>query len=142
MKLLVAASVVLVMGILWYQYQGSAKGRRADTYAALIKEAKGELEEARSTVEKPLVVQLPDGSKVTLSKDSRLSYGKKFDGNKREVFLSGEAFFEVAKNPARPFLVYSNGLITKVLGTSFKITAFEQDTRVVVAVKTGESFCI
>ncbi|CAG5009339.1 hypothetical protein DYBT9275_04473 [Dyadobacter sp. CECT 9275] len=136
-RLLTAASVILIMGMLWYQFQKTNDGKPG-TYSELVKRAKGDLEEVTNTETVPLVVLLPDGSKVTMSKDSRLSYGKAFNGREREVFLSGEAFFEVTRNPAKPFLVYANGLITKVLGTSFRVTAFERDVKVVVAVKTGK----
>lgn len=83
-------------------------------------------------------VQLPDGSSVVLRKNSRISYNKEFDKDKRVVVLSGEAFFEVTKDPERPFLVYANELVTKVLGTSFSIKADKDDKNVLVAVKTGK----
>ncbi|MEO6684560.1 MAG: FecR domain-containing protein, partial [Dyadobacter sp.] len=83
-------------------------------------------------------VQLPDGSSVVLRKNSRISYNKKFDADKRVVVLSGEAFFEVTKDPARPFFVYANELVTKVLGTSFSIKADKNDKNVLVAVKSGK----
>lgn len=83
-------------------------------------------------------VQLPDGSSVVLRKNSRISYNRQFDKDKRVVILSGEAFFEVTKDPERPFFVYANELVTKVLGTSFSIKADENDKHVLVAVKTGK----
>jgi transmembrane sensor len=54
------------------------------------------------------------------------------------VYLSGEAFFTVSKNRRRPFVVYSNELVTKVLGTSFIVKAFEDARQVEVSVKTGK----
>lgn len=83
-------------------------------------------------------VTLPDGSVVTLAPGSRISYAKAFDGATREVTLSGEAFFQVVRRPEQPFLVYANDLVTKVLGTSFRIRAFEADREVKVIVKTGK----
>jgi transmembrane sensor len=83
-------------------------------------------------------VLLPDGSSVVLRKNSQLSYSKVFTGPKREVYLSGEAFFEVSKNPQKPFFVFANGLITKVVGTSFSVKAYGSDPRVIVVVKTGK----
>ncbi|MCF0054190.1 FecR family protein [Dyadobacter sp. CY356] len=83
-------------------------------------------------------IQLPDGSSVVLRKNSRISYNKQFDADRRVVILSGEAFFEVVKDPERPFFVYANELVTKVLGTSFSIKADESDKNVLVAVKTGK----
>lgn len=67
-------------------------------------------------------IGLPDGSTVYLNNNSKISYRSKFD-SKREIFLQGEAFFEVAKDSTRPFLVHANGLLTKALGTSFNIKA-------------------
>lgn len=83
-------------------------------------------------------IQLPDGSSVVLQKNSRISFPKQFDANKRVVVLSGEAFFEVTKDAERPFFVYANELVTKVLGTSFSVSANENGKNVFVAVKTGK----
>ncbi len=86
----------------------------------------------------PMAVVLTDGSVVTLDKDAKLSYPQRFKADKREVYLSGNAFFEVTKNPNQPFLVYANTTVTKVLGTSFWINASENQTDVNVIVKTGK----
>ena len=87
----------------------------------------------------PLVIDLPDNSRITLQPKSMIKYPKDFNSkNEREVILSGEAFFKVRRNPARPFYVYANGLVTKVLGTSFTIKAFDDDQEVEVVVKTGK----
>ncbi len=85
----------------------------------------------------PMSLKLEDGSVITLAKNAKLSYPKHFEPNKRQVFLSGEAFFDISKNPKKPFFVYSNEVITKVLGTSFTIQAFEDAPEVIVSVKTG-----
>jgi transmembrane sensor len=79
---------------------------------------------------------LPDGSKITLGKDARISYNRLMNGNKREVFLTGEAFFEVTKNPQKPFYIYTRNMVIKVLGTSFRVTA--SANRESVAVRTGK----
>ncbi|MGM9510716.1 MULTISPECIES: FecR family protein [Larkinella] len=86
----------------------------------------------------PLVVPLPDGSRVTLSPAASLHYDKRFTETERRTFLKGEAFFEVARNPARPFLVITEKLVTRVLGTSFwvKAEAGMPESRVIV--KTGK----
>lgn len=70
------------------------------------------------------LLRLPDGSQVTLSARSSLHYPAAFIGPRREVCLHGQAFFKVTKNPAQPFLVYTDKLITTVLGTSFLVTAY------------------
>ncbi len=72
----------------------------------------------------PELLRLPDGSQITLSAQSSLNYPAAFVGPRREVCLHGQAFFKVAKNPAQPFLVYTDKLITTVLGTSFLVTAY------------------
>jgi ferric-dicitrate binding protein FerR (iron transport regulator) len=79
-------------------------------------------------------ITLRDGSKVFLNSASSISYPEAFEKDKREIMLSGEAFFEVTPDKKRPFIVHSGDLITKVVGTSFNIQAFEgQDIRVTVA---------
>lgn len=85
----------------------------------------------------PVNVELSDGSTVTLQPNSRLSYPEQFAISKREVNLVGEAFFQVTRNPARPFIVYAGEIVTKVLGTSFRVRAYERDKTVSVVVRTG-----
>lgn len=88
---------------------------------------------------------LADGSRVTLYPGSSLHYETNLAGVRREVRLKGEAFFQVAKNPARPFLVYTEQLVTTVLGTSFRVKAYTghpnevavQEGRVSVQVRHG-----
>jgi transmembrane sensor len=83
--------------------------------------------------------QLPDGSVVHLEAGSSLSFlPASFDQEQREVLLVGEAFFEVKKNPQKPFLVYAKKTLTKVLGTSFRVRSLPGTKRVVVAVSTGK----
>jgi transmembrane sensor len=85
----------------------------------------------------PKRIELKDGTIVSLQPGGEVSYPEVFD-DKREVFLSGEAFFEVAKDASKPFLVYTNEVTTKVLGTSFLIKAYQQEKEIVVSVKTGK----
>lgn len=82
-------------------------------------------------------VVLSDGSVVVLENNSSLKYSQDFNLKTRTVYLQGKAFFDVAKNAEKPFIIYSNGLVTKVLGTSFTITANEDDKDVTVSVVTG-----
>lgn len=83
-------------------------------------------------------IVLPDRSVVHLNSGSILTYPEKFDENSREVILEGEAFFEVTRNPAVPFIVKSGQLETRVLGTSFNIKAYPGEQNVQVAVATGK----
>ncbi|MEG1949230.1 MAG: FecR domain-containing protein [Odoribacter sp.] len=69
-------------------------------------------------------LKLADGTKVWLNSDTRLKYPETFTGDKREVFLDGEAYFEVAKDSRHPFIVHSGVQKVKVLGTCFGITCY------------------
>ena len=95
-------------------------------------------EQISNTGEVPQLITLPDKSKVTLEPQSQLKFSAAFNETERAVYLEGEAFFEVAHNVKRPFLVYTNKLTTKVLGTSFTVKAFQQEKKVTVSVKTGK----
>lgn len=79
---------------------------------------------------------LPDSSAVTLQPGSRLSYAAGFSGDLRDVYLSGEAFFEVTPDPRKPFQVHASDLMVKVLGTSFNVK--DDGENITVAVKTGK----
>jgi ferric-dicitrate binding protein FerR (iron transport regulator) len=80
-------------------------------------------------------ILLPDGSLVFLNSNSSTSYSKNFK-NKRELELTGEAYFEVKKNPEKPFLVETEKIKTRVLGTSFNIKAYK-NSQTKVSVNTG-----
>jgi len=81
-------------------------------------------------------ITLQDGSHVLLYPGSRLQYKEGLAGARREVYLTGQAFFNVTKNPARPFLVYTEKVVTTVLGTSFLVTAYA-NKEAKVAVREG-----
>lgn len=136
-KQAVAALVIFgVFGGIYYTYQ--AKFNPPLAYEIRKSQLGSQLVEIfnESTTDKK--VKLPDGSEVSLRPYSRLSYPKKFALANRTVYLSGEGFFHVTKNPQSPFLVYANEIVTKVLGTSFIVRAFEKDAKVEVIVKTGK----
>lgn len=98
---------------------------------------KSPMVEKRNQSDKPMKITLADNSRITLMKASKIRYAEVFNGDKREVFLEGEAFFDISKDPDRPFIVYANELVTKVLGTSFRISAYPSAKQVTVEVKTG-----
>jgi transmembrane sensor len=123
--------VMLVSGMLWFNYKGNAS-QAGTLMAAKVKEG---LFEQSNTGHTPDSLKLEDGSIVVIYPGSKLAYPKHFAAGKREVFLEGEAFFKVAKNPNRPFFVYNNNIVTQVLGTSFDIRG--KNGQVEVAVKTG-----
>ncbi|GAA4394487.1 FecR family protein [Nibrella viscosa] len=134
----VAAAVVLLLagfGLFRYQTREAAA-----VYTRQVSEAGEEtlVEEVVNRSAQPRHIRLPDNSSVVLRPNSRLRFPKHFDAAKREVYLTGEAFFEVTRHPEQPFFVYANELVTKVLGTSFSVRAYEKDPNVVVVVKTGK----
>lgn len=73
---------------------------------------------------KKAIITLPDGTQVHLNAGSRLKYPKQFSATERRVFLEGEAFFEVTKNPKKPFYVQTKQTITRVLGTRFNLQSW------------------
>ncbi|HEY5745658.1 MAG TPA: FecR domain-containing protein [Chryseolinea sp.] len=88
---------------------------------------------------KLLQLTLPDGSQVWLNSDTKFRYPEKFGSGVREVYLEGEAFFDVSKDASKPFRILSGGkLTTTVLGTSFNVKAYGNDDLNEVAVITGK----
>lgn len=79
------------------------------------------------------VIELPDGTHVTLKKGSTLTYPKKFAAVERHVTLSGEAFFEVTHNEQQPFTIGAKKADVRVLGTTFNVCCNDQRTEVMVA---------
>lgn len=83
-------------------------------------------------------IVLPDGTKVFLNSQSTLSFPTSFTGNERNVTLTGEAYFEVAKNPAMPFKInVANHQTVEVLGTHFNIMAYENDNNIETTLLEG-----
>jgi transmembrane sensor len=95
-------------------------------------------ETAKAEDGKMRIVYLSDGSKVTLNSGTALRYPKTFAGQKREVYLDGEAYFEIAHNAKKSFLVHSGKVVTSVLGTSFNVTAYPKISNLSVTVITGK----
>jgi len=88
--------------------------------------------------QKNLQVTLPDGSNIFLNRNTKLSYRKDFSRHGRTVTLSGEAFFEIARDENNPFTVDAGKAIVKVLGTSFNVITSNSDSAVEVFVKSGQ----
>src|SRR4030095_13197274 len=76
----------------------------------------------------PSKIQLPDGSNVWLNASSELTYDKDFGKNLREVSLTGEAFFDVVRDPEHPFIIHTKVIDVKVLGTQFNVKAYPEDS--------------
>ncbi|MGO4292031.1 FecR family protein [Chitinophaga sp. RAB17] len=82
-------------------------------------------------------ITLADGSKVRLNASSSLRFPAYFTDNKREVYLTGEAFFEVVADPAHPFIVHVNDQAVQALGTSFNIKAYPEEKTAKTTLLTG-----
>lgn len=82
-------------------------------------------------------ITLPDGTKIWLNAESKLKYPQEFSKNTRDVFLEGEAFFEVAKDKSRQFLVRTSDLTVKVFGTRFNVKSYPADQTVETTLVEG-----
>jgi transmembrane sensor len=131
---------LIVFGVRYFPFGRTDENTTVEgsfTYSKLT--ADRWLKEEVNNTGKPMRIMLPDSSMVELAVNSRVSYPSTFDSSgTRDIFLSGEAFFSVTKNPNKPFRVFANELVTKVLGTSFKVRSFEKDSVIQVIVKTGK----
>lgn len=85
----------------------------------------------------PVPFLLSDSSTIYLAAGSTISYPQQFKGSIREISLNGEAFFDIRRNPTKPFIVHTDKMSIKVLGTSFKIISVEGRSQE-VAVATGK----
>lgn len=94
----------------------------------VVLEAKGNMVET----------ELPDGSKIRLYNDSRITYDKNFGQDNRYLQLEGLAFFEVTKDKTKPFIITCQDGTVKVLGTSFEVESYESNATAEVSVITGE----
>ncbi|WP_419698621.1 FecR family protein [Mucilaginibacter sp. NFX135] len=93
---------------------------------------------AQSLPAKTKVVTLADGTQVTLNANSSLRYPEKFSNGQRIVYLKGEAYFEVVHDSKKPFIIYSGALRTQVLGTTFTVSAYNEQRPQKVTVLTGK----
>lgn len=125
-RMAIAAAVILAVFSAWWLLPVSKP-------APVVTAA---LPEAQHTSNK--VINLPDGSVVTLNENSQLDYPSAFEGHSREVYLRGEAFFNVAPDKNKPFLVHTGAIVTRVLGTSFNIRAAGDASPIAVTVTTGK----
>ena len=111
-----AAMLVMMVGAGWLIYTATDNGDMMTV----------------ASVEKVLKHTLPDGTTVTLNKNSTISYAGHFDGEKRSVTLSGEAFFDVTPNKSRPFVIDAGNSSVTVVGTTFNVKSRKDITEVIV----------
>lgn len=126
----IAASILLVFAAAaWYMQQGKPNAPAEKVAAVSTPKPQNAMRQT---------IHLPDGSTVVLNANSRLNYPPSFSGATREVFLSGEAFFDIRPDAKKPFLVHTGRITTKVLGTSFNIKAYSNQELVEVTVTRGK----
>lgn len=118
----VAAMLVLGLGVVWWN----------------LAPVKQEWQISQTQAKQLDSLTLADGSKVWLHHSSQLRYPQAFGSTQRVVYLKGEAYFEIAKNAHKPFVIYAGNTATKVLGTSFNLKARPEESKVEVSVNSGK----
>lgn len=131
-----AASVAVAMSLGgWFWSTHSSNEVQRQPIAARL--PANPLIDHRNQTAGPRLISLPDGSSVVLQSGGRIRYRTLFVDSIRQVSLTGEGYFEVAKDAQHPFIVRANELVTKVLGTSFNVRAYADDAQVTVTVRSG-----
>jgi transmembrane sensor len=129
-----AAVIFLLIGMgIFSWYSTRTRGTQPEN-----SEAQRQYIQHVNNAETPQTIILGDGTAIILKPQSVLRYPKTFAVDTRDVLLTGEAFFEVARDASRPFLVHANEIVTKVLGTSFTIRNYANENNVIVQVNTGK----
>jgi ferric-dicitrate binding protein FerR (iron transport regulator) len=125
--------------VVWLMYRHAAS-RHGEVLHSFLASHKNDRVRERTGDTATRVFVLPDGSDVRLGPGSKLYYpaSSPTANGRREVYLEGEAFFDIKRNAARPFYVYTGHVITKVLGTRFRVRAWPSDTRTMVSVRSGK----
>ena len=118
----IAAMVVIVASLGWLFFEVAAPKK---------------ITVASAADQKNVEVKLPDGSMVYLNRNSTLTYPKNFNNSNRKVSLEGEAFFDIARDESRPFILDAGKATVRVLGTSFNVITDNGDDEVEVYVSSG-----
>ena len=129
-----AASVMLVGGLSWKLL--STFSDIPLVYKKQVVASRVPLQEKGNLQTTEQIIRLSDGSVVKLKPGSKLSYSD-FSGNQRVVYLDGEGYFDVAKNGAKPFVVYAGPIVVQVVGTSFNVSSHTGKTISNVSVLSG-----
>ncbi|MDW7692408.1 FecR domain-containing protein [Flammeovirgaceae bacterium SG7u.111] len=124
----VAASAILFMLGYYHFYLLPPKNVEVEDVAQISRENK--IGEKRT-------IKLSDGTVIILNAESKLKFPERFTQDIREVFLEGEAFFDVAKDESHPFIIHTQQLNITVKGTSFNVKAYKDENNIKVSVVTG-----
>ena len=122
----------IIAGFLTYSYTRHLWGGEPqdETVAKMV--------EKSTTRGQKSIITLKDGTQIRLNAESKIRFPENFSDSTRMVTLEGEAYFEVARDPTRPFIVECGGLYTKVLGTSFNINAYPENKKIAVDLVEGK----
>lgn len=131
-KYLLLALLFVVVGltVLLYFYTKNSSENKGDHRIVWVN--------FENTTTEDQLLSLSDGSSILVKPQGFVKYPQNFGTNNREVFLEGEAFFDISRDTSKAFLVYANETITKVLGTSFTIKAKKGERKVEVDVTSGK----
>jgi ferric-dicitrate binding protein FerR (iron transport regulator) len=130
-----AAVVAMIIGAGWFAWSSQTEHLLQDT----LSEKPGSLFDRQiNNSDQAKTIILSDGTSIILQPNSQLEYPRIFSSDLREVVLTGEAFFDVQKDAKRPFMVRTNEIVTRVLGTSFTVRSFNEEDNVMVQVRSGK----
>ena len=131
-----AAAAILLpllgMGMYWFFGRETAVTYQQPVAVNTTFPIKKQVAAARQTI------HLPDGSTVILNEESRLNYPSVFTGKSRNVYLTGEGFFDIQHNPRQPFIVHTGKISIKVLGTAFNVKTLPISRNIEVTVTRGK----
>lgn len=120
------ASILLVLGV------------AGTVYFALQDKANVPMYVVSSGIQNMESISLPDGTKVQMGPGSRLTYPARFSGKTREITLDGQAFFDVAKNREKPFIVHTEDMSVEALGTAFELFSYEMENKMEAILLNGK----
>ncbi|MCG8307203.1 MAG: FecR domain-containing protein [Cytophagales bacterium] len=126
----IAASLILLISIGMFLFETEPLQSDAVEEVATIAKQNPAGQKSRIT--------LPDGTLVWLNSESEISYPERFDAGQRNVVMRGEAYFEVAKDPRKPFIVHTNKMNVRVLGTCFNVKSYAGDPTASVSLVEGK----
>ncbi|WP_026632470.1 FecR family protein [Dyadobacter alkalitolerans] len=132
----VVALAIVATGYLFWRPKGFGKSTYEETIAVLANTSK--VTRHRNISSQPELYHLPDSSSVMLDPQSEISFVSEYNRENRCVYLSGKAILDVVPNASKPFYVYANEIVTKVLGTKFEVIAFHDGSNVTVRVLSGK----
>ena len=128
MKMAAMVAVMLVLGSAGYFITSSISGHNGNQENFMVEVERGQKAQMR----------LPDGTEVWLNSDSRITYNRNYNKKDRVINLEGEAYFDVAKNPDKRFVVKCNGVDIEALGTRFNVKGYSNEGTITTTLAQGK----